>query len=141
MTIGTRKQPSNNGSHHARYLRICQEALGDLEQAGEIYALHDHHGGTGSALVKAGYLHLDQGSVDRAAAKSFKAYEHAHRNNDHILMARARILESSIENVRVDEQLSEEGDLAVHANTAKVHAEDAVALATHTQNRRLLAGA
>jgi tetratricopeptide (TPR) repeat protein len=141
MTIGTRKQPSNNGSHHARYLRICQEALGDLEQAGEIYALHDHHGGTGSALVNAGYLHLDQGSVDRAAAKSFKAYEHAHRNNDHILMARARILESSIENVRVDEQLSEEGDLAVHANTAKVHAEDAVALATHTQNRRLLAGA
>jgi tetratricopeptide (TPR) repeat protein len=136
-----RKQLPNNGSHHARYLRICQEALSDLEHAGEIYALHDHHSGTGSVLVNAGYLHLDRGNVDRAAAESIKAYDLAHRKNDYILMARARILESAVENIRVDEQFGEEGDLAVHANASKVYAEEAVALATQTQNRRLLASA
>lgn len=140
-TNSTKKQRSTNGSHHARYGRICQDALNDLEQAGEIYSLHDHPSGTGSVLVNAGYLHLDQGNVDRAAAKSFKAYELAHGKNDHILMARARILESAVENIRVEEQLVEEDDLAVHANAARVYSEEAVALATHTQNRRLIAGA
>jgi tetratricopeptide (TPR) repeat protein len=137
----TRKQVPNDGSHHVRYLRICQEALNDLEQAGEIYAQHDHDSGTGSVLVNAGYLHLDRGNIDRAAMESLKAYELAHRKNDHILMARARILESAVENIRVDEQFGEEGDLALHADAAKVYAEEAVALATQTQNRRLLAGA
>lgn len=140
-TNGTRKRRSSDGGYHARYTRICQEALNDLGQAGEIYALHDHPSGTGSVLVNAGYLHLDQGNVDGAAAKSFKAYELAHGKNDHILMARARILESAVENIRVEEQLGEEDDLAVHANAAKVYAEEAVALATQTQNRRLIAGA
>jgi tetratricopeptide (TPR) repeat protein len=138
---GTRKRQSGDGGQHARYARICQEALNDLEQAGKIYSLQDHPGGMGSVLVNAGYLHLDQGNVDRAAAKSLQAYDLAHGKNDHILMARARILESVVENIRVDEQLGEEDDLAVHANAAKVYAEEAVALATQTQNRRLIAGA
>ncbi len=71
-----------------RYL-CCKEALEDLEQVGEIYAQHDHPTGTGSVLVNAGYLYLDQGHMDRAAAKSFKAYELACGKQDHILMARA----------------------------------------------------
>jgi tetratricopeptide (TPR) repeat protein len=138
---GTKKRHAGDGGQHTRYARICHEALNDLEQAGEIYSLHDHPSGTGSVLVNAGYVHLDQGNVDRAAAKSLKAYELAHGKNDHILMARARILESAVENIRVEEQLGEEDDLAVHANAAKVYAEEAVALAAQTQNRRLIAGA
>ena len=33
------------GAQHARYLQICQEALEQLRQAGEIYSLHHHQGG------------------------------------------------------------------------------------------------
>lgn len=138
---GAKKRHSSDSGNHARYARICQDALNDLEQAGEIYFLHGHPSGTGSVLVNAGYLHLDQGNVDRAAAKSLKAYELAHGKNDHILMARARILESAVENLRVEEQLGDEDNLAVHANAAKVYAEEAVALAAQTQNRRLIASA
>jgi tetratricopeptide (TPR) repeat protein len=140
-TGGSEKQVFNGGSHRLRHVRICREALSDLQQAGEIYARHDHHGGIGSALVNAGYLHLDQGDVDSAIAKSFKAYELGRGKNDHILMARSRILQSAIENMRVDEQLCEEDDLVAHANRARALAEEAVSLATHTQNRRLIAGA
>jgi len=56
-------------------------------------------------------------------------------------MARSRILEAFAENARVEEQLGEDGDTAVYANAAQRYAEEAVALAKHTQNRRLLAGA
>jgi len=56
-------------------------------------------------------------------------------------MARARILQASVENARVEEQLGEEDDIAVHAETAKKYCEEALELARHTQNRRLLATA
>jgi tetratricopeptide (TPR) repeat protein len=140
-STGNRRRASSSGAAHARYLRICKEALDNLEQAGEIYGQHVHPTGTGSVLVNSGYLYLDQGHMDRAAAKSFKAYELAFGKQDHILMARARILECAIANVRVDEQHGEDDDLTVHASAAKTYAEEAVLLATHTQNRRLLAGA
>lgn len=136
-----RRQARSNGSQHTRYVHICQEALVDLQQAGEIYALHQHHGGTGSVLVNAGDLHLDQGNVDRAATEALKAYDLGYSKNDHILMARARILQSAVENLRVDEQFGEDEDLVVHSNNARTHAEEAVELAAHTQNRRLLAAA
>lgn len=135
------RQASQDGGHHARYAQLCQEALEQLRQAGEIYALHQHHGGTGSVLVNAGYLHLDRGDIDQAEAQAQKAHELAQPMHDHILMARARILEALVENVRVDEQLGEDADVAVYANNARRFSEDAVSLAKHTQNRRLLSAA
>lgn len=125
----------------ARYSRICREALGQLARAGEIYALHQHHGGTGSVLVNTGHLHLDLGDVGKATAEGQKAYELACGKHDHILMARARILEASAENVRVEEELGEDADTAVYAGIARRYAEEAISLAKQTQNRRLLAGA
>ena len=56
-------------------------------------------------------------------------------------MARARILETAIENAHVEEQTGEDVDIAVHANRARQCSEEAMALAQGTQNRRLLAGA
>jgi hypothetical protein len=56
-------------------------------------------------------------------------------------MARARILQSAIGNVQVEEQLGELEDIASHANLAAQHSDEAVVLAKQTQNRRLLAGA
>jgi hypothetical protein len=91
-------------------------------------------------LVNAGQLHLDQGDIDRAAQEALKAYELAQQKHDHILMARARVLQAAAENGRVEEEL-EDSDLALHANLARQHADEAIALAQQTENRRLTAGA
>ncbi len=140
----TRATPSNgteSRTYHERYGAICRDALAQLDRAGQIYRLHEHHGGAGSVLVNAGQLHLDMGEIDRALAEALKAYALGLEKHDHILMARSRILEAFAENARVDEQLGEDGDTAVYANAAQRYAEEAIALAMHTQNRRLLAGA
>src|SRR5262249_50328052 len=69
------------------------------------------------------------------------AYELGQEKHDQILMARARILESVAQSVRVDEQLGDDEDIALHAAQARRHADEALALAQHTQNKRLQAGA
>ena len=134
------KTGDGRGGGHTRYTRLCGEALEQLRRAGEIYAHHQHHGGTGTVLVNAGQLHLDQGEIDRAAQEALKAYELAQQKNDHILMARARIVQAAAENGRVEEQL-EDADLALHANLARQYADEAISLAQQTENRRLKAGA
>ncbi|HJW99945.1 MAG TPA: hypothetical protein VJ453_07280 [Terriglobales bacterium] len=126
---------------HTRYIKLCREALDQLHHAGEIYAHHQNHGGTGTVLVNAGQLHLDQGEIDRASQEAVKAYELAQQKHDHILMARARVLHAAAENARVEEQLGEDSDLAVHANLARQYSEEAITLAKQTENRRLTAGA
>src|SRR5579884_2066872 len=128
------------GGAHARYTKLCRDALEQLHRAGEIYAHHQHHGGTGTVLVNAGQLHLDQGDIDRAAHEALKAYELAEQKHDHILMARARVLQSAAENARVEDE-TEDSDLALHANLARQYADEAITLATQTENRRLKAGA
>jgi tetratricopeptide (TPR) repeat protein len=144
----TRRQPpsgsrASNGSGRVkrRYMAICHQALADLEDAGRIYALHEHHGGTGSVLVNGGHLHLDLGDIERATVEGAKAYDLAHSKHDLILMARARILQADAENARVEEELGEDANIATHAHQARRYAEEAVQLALQTQNRRLLAGA
>ena len=125
----------------ARYTQICGEALEQLQRAGEIYAQHHYYSGTASALVSAGYLHLDAGNIDLGASEALKAYNLAQDKNDHIHMARARTLQSIAENMRVDEQFGEDADAAVYANNASRFADDAVRLAELTENRRLVAEA
>lgn len=129
------------GPQHAKYLQICQEALEMLDRAGAIYSLHHYHGGTGSVLVNAGHLHLDSGDIDRASAEALKAYELGEERGDTILRARARILQAAAANARVDEQLGDDTDTAVFANSALEYAEEAIRLAQQTQNKRLLTGA
>lgn len=124
-----------------RYQRIWHEAVDSLNQAREIYTLHADFDGIGKVLVNLGYLHLDRGDIDRACKEATEAYKIGLKQNDHILMARARILESAIENAHVEEQTGEEVDVAVHANQARQYSEEALSLAQSTQNRRLLAGA
>lgn len=138
---GTTSSANTSGSTKRRYLALCHEALANLQEAGRIYALHQHHGGTGSVLVNGGHLHLDLGDIERAAAEGAKAYELARSKHDLILMARARILEAYAENARVEEELGEDANIATHAHQARRYAEEAVQLALQTQNRRLLAGA
>ena len=107
----------------------------------EIYALHAHFDGIGKVVLNLGYLHLDRGDVERAWEEAIEAYRIGLEQNDHILMARARILQAAIENAHVEEQTGEDVDNAVHANRALQYSEEALSLAHGTQNRRLLAGA
>jgi tetratricopeptide (TPR) repeat protein len=129
------------GADHARYLEICQDALALLGRAGEIYSRQHHQAGTGSVLVNAGHLHLDSGDIDRAEDEAAKAYRLGEERQDHILMARARILQATVQNERVEEQVGESADLSLHGHLARTYSEDAIALAKLTQNNRLLAGA
>src|SRR5262249_34540097 len=59
---------------------------------------------------------------------------------DHILMARARLLDCMIENARVEEEIGESSEPGGHARRAQDCVRDAIELAAHTQNRRLLGG-
>ena len=123
------------------YAQICNDALEQLKQAGEIYAKHKYFGGIASALVSSGYLHLDSGNIELGAREGKNAYELAQDRNDHIHMARARTLQALAENTRVDEQFGEDADVAVFAADAKQYAEEAIRWAELTQNRRLAAEA
>jgi tetratricopeptide (TPR) repeat protein len=129
------------GSTHSKSLQITQEALGMLAQAGRIYALHHHQGGTGSVLVNSAYLHLDSGDIDQASVEGQRGFQLGKEKGDQILMARSRIVQSSVELARSEEQLGEQPDVVMHANLAVEHAEKAIELALHTQNKRLLAEA
>ena len=133
--------PTGPAGLHARYQQLCQEAILQLRRAREIYAIHGNIGGIGAVIVSSGSLHLDGGDIDRAGREALEAYRLGHEKNDQILMARARVLQTATENARVEEQLGEDVDTALHASHAKQFSEEALALAKHTQNRRLLAAA
>lgn len=138
---GARASASGNSSLLARYQQLSEAAIQDLKRARQIYALHAHSGGVGSVLFNLGYLYLDRGDIDHAAHHAREAYRLGLEKNDHILMARARILQSAAENAPIEEQLGEDVDMAVHANRAREHSEEALSLARGTQNHRLAAGA
>jgi tetratricopeptide (TPR) repeat protein len=125
----------------SRYQQLCGEAISQLRRAREIYARQGHSGGLGAVTVNSGYLHLDGGDIDLAAREALEAYRIGHEKSDQILMARARVLQAATENAKIEEQLGEEVDIALHANHAKQFSDEALTLAKHTQNRRLLAAA
>ncbi len=129
------------GAVHAEYLLILREALQLLRKARDIYALHQHQGGTGSVLVNAGHLHLESGEIDEAFTEAGKAFALGQERHDVILMARSRILQAAVELAHVDEELGESPNAALHAHRAVQYADEAIELAQHTQNRRLLAEA
>jgi hypothetical protein len=123
-----------------RYQQLCQTALSELQRAQDIYSMHGHVDGIGNASFTRGYLHLDLGDMDQALAEAAEAYCIGEKRNDHLLMARARILSTAIENAHVEEQIGEGVDIAVHAANARSYSEEAWALANRTENRRLMAG-
>ena len=92
-------------------------------------------------LLNLGSLYLDGGDIAHAEKEASQAYDIGLKQNDHILMARARVLETAIENAHVEEQIGGDVDVAVHANHARQYSEEALSLAEGTQNRRLRAGA
>ena len=117
------------------------EALAHLSQAEQIYTRYDDHRGLGTVRVDRGLLCLDSGDLDGAATEGAAAYRLGEERKDYILEARARILQATVENAKLEEQIEDKWDLSRRAQLACDFAREAVELAKHTQNRRLLARA
>lgn len=133
---GDRKHP-----YRKRFEQLRQEALADLGEAAAVYEQYGNHHGLGSVHLNYGYLHLDNGDLERAAAEAQAAFRLAEERRDYILMARARLLDCMIENTRVEEGIGESTEPGNHPRLAQDCAQEAIELAKHTENRRLLADA
>ena len=123
------------------YERHRAQAFANLDQAEKIYRHHNHHHGIGSVYENRGLLYLDSGELDQASAQAAQAYLLAKEENDAILMARTRLLQCSIENAKVEEEIEGSEESWEHSQAARDYSRDAVEAAKHTQNQRLLARA
>jgi len=123
------------------YEQLRAQAFANLEQAEKIYRHHNHHHGIGSVYENRGLLYLDIGDLDNASQQAALAYTVGKEENDSILMARARLLQCTIENAKLEEELEGSTQSWEHAQAAREYAREAVEAAKHTQNQRLIARA
>jgi tetratricopeptide (TPR) repeat protein len=138
----SRGRASENGGHSQhrnRFEQLRQEALAELAEAAAIYKEYRNHHGLGTVHLTYGYLHLDNGDLEFAESEAKTAFRLGEEKGDHILMARARLLDCMIENVRVEEEIGDSAEPGGHARLAQDCAREAIELAQQTQNRRLLA--
>jgi tetratricopeptide (TPR) repeat protein len=127
--------------YRSRFEQLRQEALTELSEAAAIYEQYGNHHGLGSVHLNLGFLHLDNGDLEFAETEAKTALRLGGERRDHILMARAQLLHCMIENARVEEGIGESTEPGSHARLAQDCAQEAVELAKHTENRRLLAHA
>jgi tetratricopeptide (TPR) repeat protein len=124
-----------------QFVQLREKALVQLESAGAIYEGQGNHRGMGAVHILRGFICLDSDELDSAGSEAAEAFRLGESKADYILMARARILQSIVENAKFDEQIEEASGANQHAQLAHDFASDAVEFAKHTQNRRLLARA
>jgi tetratricopeptide (TPR) repeat protein len=134
-TAMTQRKPQ----YRSRFEQLRQEALAELAEAAAIYEQYRNHHGLGSVHLNYGYLHVDNGDLELADVDARVAFRLGEEKRDYILMARARLLQCMSENARVEEEIGESTEPGGHARLAQDCAKDALELAKHTQNRRLLA--
>ena len=140
------RRTAENDSQTARSVReqrdriegIRHEAAGNLDEAYAIYARRQNRRGLAGVHLNRGFLALDAGDLECAAAEAAEAFTHGVEKADSIVMARARTLQCIVENTAFEEQV---GDAAQHREAAEVFAQEALAFAEATENRRLLARA
>jgi tetratricopeptide (TPR) repeat protein len=120
-----------------RIEQLRAEASSNLAQAEDIYRSLHHHRGLGTVRIERGRLFVDHGDLERAEFEAGQAYELGADKRDFILMARARLLESTIEASKYEEGIDD--DPASHAQRAHDYAQDAFDCARHTENHKLLA--
>ena len=125
--------------YRGRFEQLRREALAELDEAAGIYEQYGNHHGLGSVKLNYAYLHFDNGDLDDAEGSANQAFQLGEDKRDHILMARARLLRCMIENGRVEEGIGESTEPGMHARMAQDCAHEAIELAKHTENRRLLA--
>jgi tetratricopeptide (TPR) repeat protein len=125
--------------YREQFARLREEAFAHLDEAAEIYSIHPNYRGAGTVHLDRGLLHLDAGELDLAGIEAAAAFSLGEQKEDHILMARGRILECMVENAKLDEGIEEEPRR--HAQAALDYIRDALEYARSTENRRLLARA
>jgi tetratricopeptide (TPR) repeat protein len=132
--------PSKIGGRE-RLSLLRTEAFEHLVQAREIYDRYDDHRGNGNVSITYGYLYLDEGELQRAAEVGATAYRLGEEKKDSVLKSRARILQSTVECQKFEEQIEEGSSGASSTQRAGEFAREAVGSALNTQNRRLIAKA
>ena len=142
-TAKSRRSATLSPAENAREQRAGIEAVRGsawrhLEEAHEIFSNAQSHRGIAGVHVNRGFLCLDEGDLERAAAEGAEAFSHGAARSDAIVLARARTLQCIVENTAIEEQL---GDGLLHRDAAESFAREAVAYAGKTENRRLLARA
>jgi tetratricopeptide (TPR) repeat protein len=121
--------------------QLREEAFEHLSKAREIYDRYDDHRGKGNIYITFGYLHLDNGELDRAASVAANAFSLGAEKKDSVLKGRARILQCAVECAKYEEQI-EEGTSGVRVSQlACEFAREALEFSKNTQNRRLIAKA
>ena len=118
--------------------RLRHEAFEHLSKARDIYNRYDDHRGNGNIYITFGYLHLDDGELDRASQMAATAFRLGDEKKDTLLKCRARLLQCAVESAKYEEQI-EEGAGASSSQIACEFAREALEFARHTQNRRLVA--
>jgi len=136
---GRASENGGKAQHRDRFEQLREEAVAELQEAAGIYEEYRNHHGLGSVHLSYGFLHLDNGDLEHADAEAKTAFRLGEEKGDHILMARARLLNCMIENARVEEEIGESAERGIHAREAQDCAHEAIELARQTQNRRLLA--
>jgi tetratricopeptide (TPR) repeat protein len=131
--------PKQRGREQLTQLR--GEAFEHLAKAREIYDRYDDHRGNGNVHVTLGYLNLDNGELDRAAAEGTTAFRLGDEKKDSVLKGRARMLQSAVECAKFEEQIEEGSSRVPSSHLACEFAREALQFAKHTQNRRLIAKA
>ena len=121
--------------------RLRHEAFEHLSKAHEIYDRYDDHRGNGIVHITRGYLNLDNGELDRAAADGATAFRLGDEKKDSILKARARMLQSAVERAKFEEQIEEGSSLVPSSQRACEFAREAQESSKNTQNSRLKAKA
>ncbi len=131
--------PKLRGREQLTQLR--EEAFEHLVKAREIYDRYDDHRGKGNVHVTLGYLNLDKGELDRAAAEAAAAFRLGNEKKDSVLKGRARMLQSAVECAKFEEQIEEGSSRVPSSQLACEFAREALESAKNTQNRRLIAKA
>lgn len=132
---------SSAAEYRQRLEQLHQEIVGHLDEAAEIYSHHATHHGMGTVQLNYAYVLLDDGDYSAAETKAKNAYRLGEEKQDYILMGRARVVQCMIDNARVEEEVGEGEDPGGHARRALETIHEAVELARHTQNQRLLTNA
>ena len=117
---------------------LRRSAAAHLDEAYQTYSHHENQRGVAGVHINRGFLCLDAGDLEGAAAEAAEAFAHGAEKSDAIVMARARSLQCIVENTAMEEQV---GDCAHHRESAETFAREAVTFASQTENRRLLARA
>jgi tetratricopeptide (TPR) repeat protein len=139
VTKGQGGDSQGKTQYRGRFEQLRREALAELDEAATIYQQYENHHGLGSVKLNYAYLHFDNGDLDDAEVSANQAFQLGEDKRDHILMARARLLRCMVENGRVEEGIGESTEPGMHARIAQDSAHEAIELAKHTENRRLLA--